>query len=155
MVAYPNAAGDVEIVFNTSGGGLALNVSAACPPAMLASPLGRVSCDGAGFELNLNGTYMQVASATIKPGYGDIIVLRPAVGQNVSGISPQNQDAVRYAYADWPVCSVRNAKASGGSTTVPLPARIFTLSICGTDRCPGIMCPDSRCPSTQRGYKEN
>ena len=41
----------------------------------------------------------------------------------------------------------KDGQASGGSTTVPLPARIFTLSICGTDRCPGIMCPDSRCPS--------
>jgi hypothetical protein len=44
-----------------------LNASAACPPAMLASPLGRMSCNGAGFELNLNGDTMLVASATIKP----------------------------------------------------------------------------------------
>ena len=34
---------------------------------MLASPLGRMSCNGAGFELNLNGSNMLVASATIKP----------------------------------------------------------------------------------------
>ena len=63
------------------------------------------------------------------------------------------QDSVRYAYADWPVCSVRNAKSSGGSTTVPLPARIFQLSICGTDRCPGIMCPSGieHCPPTTTG----
>ena len=87
-------------------------------------------------------------SATIKPGSPNIIVLRPHVGQNVSAITPQCQCAVKYAYADWPVCSVRNAKPSGGSTTVPLPARIFQLSICGTDRCPGIMCSTAQCPTT-------
>ena len=140
VVAYPTASGDIEVVFNSSGG-LALNASAACPPAMLASPLGRMTCNGAGFELNLNGGTMLVASATIKPGHPNTIVLRPAAGQNISGISPRNQDSVRYAWADWPVCSVRNAKSSGGSTTVPLPARIFDMSICGTDRCPGVMCP--------------
>ena len=75
-------------------------------------------------------------------------MLRAAAGQNASGISPRSQDSVRYAYADWPVCSVRNAKASSGSTTVPLPARIFELSICGTDRCPGVMCPHSHCPGS-------
>ena len=77
-------------------------------------------------------------------------MLRAAAGQNASGISPRSQDSVRYAYADWPVCSVRNAKSSGGSTTMPLPARIFQLSICGTDRCPGVMCPSGieRCPPT-------
>ena len=66
------------------------------------------------------------------------------LGANV-GKGPQS--FCRYAYADWPVCSVRNAKSSGGSTTMPLPARIFQLSICGGDRCPGIMCRTSHCPS--------
>ena len=140
---------NVEVVFDSVGGaGLALNASAACPPAMMRSPLGRMSCNGAGFLLNIGPEVALVASATLKPGSPNIIVLRPAAGQNVSAITPKCQCSVRYAYADWPVCSVRNANPSGGSTTVPLPARIFNLDICGTDRCPGIMCPSARCPPT-------
>ena len=105
------------------------------------------SCNGAGFELNVGGKTTLVAAAVIKPGEPNVIVLTPAAGQNMSTIGDgHTQNSVRYALADWPVCSVRNAKSSGGSTTMPLPARIFDLSICGGDRCPGIMCRHSRCP---------
>jgi hypothetical protein len=144
--AYAGPHGTIEVVFNTSGG-LVLNASASCPPALLASPLGRMSCNGAGFELNVGGRTALVAAAAIKPGSPNTIVLTPAAGQNMSTIGDgRSQNLVQYAYADWPVCSVRNAKSSGGSTTVPLPARIFSLSICGGDRCPGVMCRTSRCP---------
>jgi hypothetical protein len=146
VTARAGAHGTIEVVFSTSGG-LALNASAACPPALLASPLGRISCSGAGFELNVGGETALVASAAIKAGEPNTIVLKPAAGQNMSTIGDhRSQNTVRYAYADWPVCSVRNAKSSGGSTTMPLPARIFDLPICGGDRCPGLMCPTSRCP---------
>ena len=146
ITAIAGPHGTIEVVFNTSGG-LALNMSAACPPAMLASPLGRMSCNGAGFELNVGGKVAHVASAAIKAGEPNTIVLTPAAGQNMSTIGDHHaQNTVRYAYADWPVCSVRNVKSSGGSTTMPLPARLFNLMICGGDRCPGIMCSTSRCP---------
>ena len=146
VTAYPGPHGTIEVVFNTSGG-LVLNASAACPPALLASPLGRMSCSGAGFQLAVGGTISLVASAAVKQGEPNTIVLTPAPGQNMSTIGDgRTQNSVRYAYADWPVCSIRNVKSSGGSTTMPLPARIFDISICGGGACPGAMCQNSHCP---------
>ena len=124
---------------------LSLNASASCPASMLASPLGKLCCTGAGFEIgSSSGAFALAASAQMAPGKDDTVLLKPSAETLMRGAPT----SVRYAHADWPVCSVRNTKMSGGSTTEALPARIFTLMLCGTDRCPGVMCANSHCPPT-------
>ena len=139
VTARPVAGGLIAVDFDAP---VALNMTAACPAAMLASPLGKLCCTGAGFELTLGDHYAPVVSAEIAPGKPNTILLKPSTETMMQGAPT----SVRYAYADWPVCSVRNTKSSGGSTTEPLPARIFQKYICGSDRCPGVLCPFSHCP---------
>ena len=138
--------GAIEVEFNVSrgAGGVALNTTAACPPVMTASPLGKLCCTGAGFELRIGGSgccsggvWVRPSSAALAPGKLNSIILKLSAESLVHGGKPTR---VRYAYVDWPVNSVRNQKSSGGSTTVPLPARLFDMPICDGAVCPGDVC---------------
>jgi len=88
---------------------LLLNSSMKCPSQILG-----IYCTGAGFEVHSPTTLAWVPAASSALVGTSVIITAPA---NVSVI-----DRVRYAYADWPVCSLRSA-ASG------LPARIFDLQV--------------------------
>eukprot|EP01052_Picozoa_sp_SAG31_P011693 SAG31_NODE_668_length_12945_cov_15.915849_3_plen_423_part_00 len=143
VTATPSAA-QSDVIAVEFDAALNLDATAACPPAMLASPLGKLCCTGAGFELAVDGQYELAASATIHPGKPNTILLRPATETLMRGAPT----SVRYAFADWPVCSVRNTHSSGGSTTEALPTSVFDLNICGSDRCPGVMCSKSHCPTS-------
>lgn len=86
---------------------LSLNTSMKCPPQILG-----IYCTGAGFEVRTPTGWVPAISAALV-GTSVIITAPP----NLTAI-----DRVRYAYADWPVCSLRSVESG-------LPARIFDLQI--------------------------
>ena len=102
----------VNITFSTlpGAGGIAVDPRMVCP-----GPILPVFCTGAGFELRSNGAW----SAGLISNYGHdyVVVAEAAVGGDAAAV-----DAVRYAFADWPVPAVRNR--IGG-----LPARPFELAV--------------------------
>lgn len=128
--------GKVAVRFH---GELSLNRSAACPAPMQRSPLGKLCCTGAGFEVQQQqqhgGTWAAVLDAMLDPAdvtNQTILLVPPPTPNRSDGGSPPavgGVQRVRYAFADWPVCSVRNARDSGGSTTSHLPARIFDIAV--------------------------
>jgi len=96
----------VEFVLR-EGERLVLNTSKKCPREILG-----IYCTGAGFELRCPTGWMPAAGAAL-------------VGTSVIITAPPNLtviDRVRYAYADWPVCSLQSIDSG-------LPARIFDLPI--------------------------
>ena len=103
----------VNITFSTlpGAGGIAVDPRMVCP-----GPILPVFCTGAGFELRSNGSW----SAGSISSYGrDYVMVEAAAGGG--GAVAATVDAVRYAFADWPVPVVRNRV--GG-----LPARPFHLA---------------------------
>jgi len=86
---------------------LVLNNSARCPEQILP-----IYCTGGGFEVFSNGTWVPALSAWL--GQDKSVVLRTVVNASI--------ERIRYAYADWPVCSLRSAVTG-------LPARIFDLPV--------------------------
>ena len=118
----------VKFRTDPSAGGLYLNHSAACPLSMKASPLGRLCCTGAGFEILVGGQWSPALNARLDPTdpTNNTVVLQHSKALSNVAADPVR---VRYAYADWPVCSVRNFRGSGGSTHEPLPARIFDIAL--------------------------
>jgi len=84
-----------------------LNTSMKCPSQILG-----IYCTGSGFEVRCPSGWVPAISAAL-------------VGTSVIITAPTNVttiDRVRYAYADWPVCSLRSVESG-------LPARIFDLQI--------------------------
>mmetsp|Transcript_129956 Transcript_129956/g.259243 ORF Transcript_129956/g.259243 Transcript_129956/m.259243 type:complete len:358 (+) Transcript_129956:1-1074(+) len=102
----------VRVIFSTTGG-LQLDAEARCPTQVL--PL---YCTGSGFELQADdGVWTVAASAELGPN--DTVLLDASHLQKMQGLL-----RVRYAFADWPVCSMYG-KSNG------IPARIFDLPIHG------------------------
>ena len=106
----------VTIAFSTqaNSGGLALNTSAACTSSVLGVYCPRAQL--AGFEVLSVATRAWGAPTTVALTHDN----RSVVIGTASRVS-----RVRYAYADWPVVSLRNA--DGG-----LPARVFDLTVTQT-----------------------
>jgi len=100
----------VHVQFDAADG-LVLDAAAKCPPAVLP-----VYCTGAGFELQ-GQTGLWTSVATVALATQNSVVLKAAT--NMSGEQVQR---VRYAFADWPVCSLRG-RADG------IPARIFDIDV--------------------------
>lgn len=106
----------VAVDFNVQegGSGLSLNTSAACPSVVL-----NVYCRRAqtlGFEVQIDDKWQAPLSVTVSTTQASTVVIELSSAQ---GGTPQR---VRYAYSDWPVVSLRNAR--GG-----LPARLFDIAI--------------------------
>merc|ERR1712050_253315 len=90
---------DVLVHFETaSAAGIAISTDAACPNVTL-----RVFCPGGGFEFHGGGSWVNAGG--ISHGPDTLSVLVHPKG-HIGAI-----DRVRYAYADWPVVSIRNADA--------------------------------------------
>ena len=112
----------VMVRFQLSAGvpAIAFNATAACP-----TPTLNVFCTGAGFEVQVGGVWSaaDVSVASLQP---PAAVLLRAAGHDATAV-----DRVRYAYADWPVVSVRNAlrNASTGASELGLPAPLFDLAV--------------------------
>lgn len=100
--------GEVEVRFSAPTGALSLASGLACPP-----PTAGSECTGAGFELRVGGAWRLAASARLR-GTDTVVVSAAA-----AAAAP---DRVRYAYAAWPLCPVRNS--AGG-----LPARVFDINV--------------------------
>jgi len=102
----------VRISFSTIGG-LQLDAEARCPPQVLP-----VYCTGSGFELqDDNGVWTAAPSAELGPN--DTVLLKVAHPDRSQGLL-----RVRYAFADWPVCSIYGKQDA-------IPARIFDMPIRG------------------------
>jgi hypothetical protein len=119
----------VVVKFATApgSGGLVLDAAAACPPQVLS-----VYCNGAELAGGAAGFELLTGSSTAD-GKEEALGWRPARAvqllsndtillNNGPGLTPPKR--VRYAYADWPVTSIRNG-ASGHS----LPARVFDVAV--------------------------
>ena len=125
----PVGAECVVVRFSTlaGSGGLALNATAACPSGVLP-----VYCDdselaggAAGFEL-LAGSVAKDGAGTWWRPARQVRLLREAESVLLtSGPGLTAPTRVRYAYADWPVTSVRNGGTGGHS----LPARVFDIAV--------------------------
>jgi len=100
---------------------LMLNTSMQCPPQILG-----IYCTGAGFEVRCPSGWVPARSAAL---VGASVII--TANTNATAI-----DRVRYAYADWPVCSLQSVESG-------LPARIFDLQI-----------GDAAAPTTPPGIRE-
>lgn len=114
ITANTTVATEITIQFTVveGAGGLVLNSSAACPAVILP-----VFCTGGGFEVlpagnNATSGWAPVASVSTDGASTVVLTLDTVV----------SIQRVRYAYADWPVCSLRNSV--GG-----LPARVFDIHV--------------------------
>jgi len=117
-LAWHTGDGEVAVCFDTrGGGGLRLNESERCP-----APLLSVFCTGATFELQANGSWVAPASVSL---CDERVIL--GVPTSVGLV-----DRVRYAWADWPVCSLSSAAG--------MPARIFDIPV-GAKGESGAQCP--------------
>lgn len=102
----------VSFEVQPGAGGLALNASAACPPVILP-----VFCTGAGFEtLDVQGNWSRATGA--KQDFSNPLIVLVTPTTPVTTVQ-----RIRYAYADWPVASVRNSAGD------QLPARIFDIPV--------------------------
>mmetsp|Transcript_36645 Transcript_36645/g.101787 ORF Transcript_36645/g.101787 Transcript_36645/m.101787 type:complete len:785 (-) Transcript_36645:136-2490(-) len=107
--AWQSGPREVSVCFDTRNGGrLVLNETATCPAVVLP-----VYCTGATFELMAKGVWNSPSSVSVsEDGSTVVISVLPEVGR---------VERVRYAWADWPVCSILN-KAG-------MPARLFNLPV--------------------------
>ena len=81
------------------------------------SPQG-VYCTGGGFEIQINGNWSLAKSELARSPANSVHVILP------KDVATQGVvQRVRYAYADWPVVSVRNDDG------IALPARLFDLPV--------------------------
>jgi len=120
-VAWRVGASHVSICFDLGNGGeLMLNRSALCPDKILP-----VYCTGGGFELQINGTWVQPETVSV---CGQSVLLQ---AKNFSAFDAQR---IRYAWADWPINTLMNHAG--------MPARIFNLPLvadmnAALKSCPG------------------
>lgn len=110
---------DLRFELQPGAGGLALNVTAGCPSVVL-----DVYCrrdQTLGFEVMAGGVWSPPGSVELGRD-GKSLWLAPAAADGLPGGGSQIGaiTAVRYAYSDWPVTSLRNA--AGG-----LPAELFVV----------------------------
>lgn len=100
----------VRFAVSDGAGGLSLGSNESCPATML-----KYYCTGESFEVQgSDGLWEPIISATEGVDGRSIIL----------AIAAKPVERVRYAYADWPVATVRNR--IGG-----LPARIFDMPVVG------------------------
>jgi len=102
----------VHVQFDAADG-IVLDADARCPPSILP-----VYCTGAGFELQ-DRAGLWTTAASVALASQNTVVLKAAT--NISG---EEVRRVRYAFADWPVCSL-HGRADG------IPARIFDINVSG------------------------
>jgi len=107
------------ICFDTGNGEhLVLNESARCPSVVLP-----VYCTGSTFEVKVNGTWGRPRAIHACGG---------AITLELAAEAAPSATHVRYAWADWPVCSLYN--------TAKLPARLFNMPV--TDASTAVeICP--------------
>uniref|UniRef100_A0A7S4T1N3 Sialate O-acetylesterase domain-containing protein n=1 Tax=Alexandrium monilatum TaxID=311494 RepID=A0A7S4T1N3_9DINO len=105
--AWESDRNEVSVCFDTRGGGsLFLNESAICPSVVLP-----VYCTGATFELLSSGAWNTPVLVTVS-GATAVLKVPPEVGRI---------ERVRYAWSDWPICSVLSEAG--------MPARIFNIPV--------------------------
>ena len=114
--AIATKAGGVLVKFGLQVGvsAIAFNRTARCP-----APTLKVFCTGAGFEVQVDGVWTPAAASLV--GSSTVLVTAPS---NAAAVAAA--DRVRYAHADWPVVSVRNAADAG---EIGLPAQLFDLAV--------------------------
>ena len=115
--AIATKAGGVLVKFGLQVGvsAIAFNSTARCP-----APTLKVFCTGAGFEVQVDGVWTPAAASLV----GSSTVLVTAPSKLTAAVAAA--DRVRYAHADWPVVSVRNAADAG---EIGLPAQLFDLAV--------------------------
>ena len=96
---------------------ITFNATLVCPPQILS-----VFCTGAGFELESGGTWAAANNVSLGSDGSSIILQSMSNNKNTSNSNSNTIDRVRYAFADWPVASVRGSEGN-------LPARIFDLPV--------------------------
>lgn len=117
--AWQSDPNEISVCFDTRGGGkLMLNESAICP-----SVVNPVYCPGATFELLSKGAWSLPTSISIT---GSSVALK--IGPEVGPV-----ERVRYAWADWPVCSIVSEAG--------MPARLFNLPVHSEEAGDEPFCP--------------
>eukprot|EP00040_Diaphanoeca_grandis_P034019 m.209363 g.209363 ORF g.209363 m.209363 type:complete len:313 (-) comp33036_c0_seq5:153-1091(-) len=112
-------ANDKNLVIVLFDVNITLNTTLVCPPQIL-----NVFCTGAGFELESGGTW--TAARNVSLGFDGSSIILQYISNNKNTSTKHNNsstiDRVRYAFADWPVVSVRGSAGN-------LPARIFDMPV--------------------------
>jgi sialate O-acetylesterase len=110
----------VQFEVDAGAGGIVVNTSAACPPQMAAFN-SSAYCTGGGFEVQIGGVWSLANSIAAGANNSVVVTFDAGVGTNGNGTIGTAQ-RMRYAYADWPVVSVRNKAGL-------LPARLFDIEV--------------------------
>ena len=108
-------------------GGVTLDMTAVCPATVLP-----VFCTGAGFEgLSALPSPGSSGGAWVKPQSVSLLPVANTGGNTAIvelKFAPAVISRLRYAYADWPVCSIRNANSTDGAGYIDPHTSLFVWS---------------------------